>query len=173
MSLVSLRVRLFIALAAATIASQFLRSSSGVLAFGPLDRIFDTRKWVVVAGATASVGALAALAAIESPPLALAAALLVALTTLSQYPIAIIAHARGLFPASLAGRGITTVNLAQVVGAGSLPYVTGLVVAAAGGEGDANPEIAYRLAFAAIGASLAAGLAVYLRARDVRPSQHA
>jgi len=146
---------------------------AGVLAFGPLDRVFDTRKWVVVAGAAASIATLAALAALERPPLALAAALLVALTTVSQYPVAIIAHARSLFPASLAGRGITTANLAQVLGAGSLPYVTGLVVGAAGGEGSAHPEIAYRLAFATIGAALAAGLAFYLRARDVRPSQRA
>lgn len=143
----------------------------GALAFGPLDRVFDTRKWVVVAGATASLACLAALAAFAAPPLALAIVLLVALTTVSQYPVAIIAHARSLFPASLAGRGVTTVNVAQVIGAGALPYVTGLVVGASSSPGSSYPEIAYRLAFATIAAALASGLAVYLRARDVRPSQ--
>jgi predicted MFS family arabinose efflux permease len=128
---------------------------AGVLAFGPLDRIFDSRKRVVVGGATASLACLAAL------------------TTVSQYPVAIIAHARGLFPASHAGRGITTANLAQVIGAASLPYATGLVVGASSGPGGSYPELAYRLVFATIAASLAAGLAFYLQARDVKPSQHA
>jgi MFS family permease len=146
---------------------------AGVLAFGPLDRVFDTRKWVVVGGAAASLACLGALTLLAAPPLALAIALLIALTTVSQYPVAIIAHARSLFPASLAGRAVTTVNLAQVIGAGALPYVTGLVVGASSSPGGAYPEIAYRLAFSAIAAGLAAGLAVYLRARDVKPSQHA
>jgi hypothetical protein len=88
--------------------------------------------------------------------------------------VVIIAHARSLFPAAIAGRGVTTVNLAQIAGAASLPYVTGLVIGASTGLSSAGgpyPEHAYRLVFAAIAIPLAIGLAFYLRARDAKPSQ--
>lgn len=146
----------------------------GQLAVGPLDRLLDTRKWIVVGLAAASIATLAALALVERASLALAVTLLVVLALVSQYPVMIIAHARGLFPAAIAGRGITTVNLAQVIGAASLPYVTGVVVGASSGPsaaGGAYPEHAYRLVFAAIAIPLAICLAFYLRARDVKPSQ--
>ena len=91
----------------------------------------------------------------------------------TKYPVAIVAHARSLFPAALAGRGVTTVNLAQVIGAATLPYVTGIVVGAASSGGEPYPEHAYRLAFLAIALPLAGGLALYLRARDSKPSRGA
>jgi len=143
---------------------------AGQLAVGPMDRWLDTRKWIVVVLAAASVATLAALAALESPSLATAVALLVLLALVSQYPVMIVAHARSLFPASIAGRGITTVNLSQVIGASALPYVTGLVVGAASGATGPYSEAAYRLVFATIAAPLAIGLLLYLRAKDVRPS---
>ena len=146
---------------------------AGVLCYGPLDRLLDTRKWVVVAGASASLAVLALLTALKQPPLALAATLLVLLALVSQYPVAIVAHARSLFPAELAGRGVTTVNLAQVIGAATLPYATGIVVGAASAGGEPYPEHAYRLAFLAIALPLAGGLALYLRARDSKPSRGA
>ncbi len=142
----------------------------GQLAVGPLDRVFDTRKWIVVVFAGASVATLAALALLEHPPMSVAVALLVLLALVSQYPVMIVAHARGLFPAAIAGRGVTTVNLSQLIGSASLPYVTGLVVGAYASEGSGYPEHAYRMAFAAIAAPLALGLLVYLGAKDLKPS---
>ena len=61
------------------------------------------------------------------------------------------------------------VNIAQVAGSAVLPILTGFIVAAVSEEGGARPEIAYRLAFGAIALCLAAGLAVYLTAKDVKP----
>ena len=43
-------------LLAAVVAYQF-----GMLSFGPLDRVFDTRKWIAVGGSLVVVGLLAAL----------------------------------------------------------------------------------------------------------------
>ncbi|MSQ55393.1 MAG: MFS transporter [Betaproteobacteria bacterium] len=142
----------------------------GQLAVGPLDRVFDTRKWIVVVLAAASVATLAALALIEHPPLAVAVSLLVLLALVSQYPVMIVAHAQSLFPSAIAGRGVTTVNLAQVIGSASLPYFTGMVIGALSVEGAAYPAHAYRMAFAAIAAPLAIGLLFYLRAQDAKPS---
>lgn len=144
---------------------------AGQLAIGPMDRWLDTRKWIVATSAAACIAVLSLLALLERPPLWAAVLLLVLLSVFSQYPVMIVAHARSLFPAAIAGRGVTTVNLAQVTGAAALPYATGLVVGAAAGGAEPAPEHAYRLAFAAIALPLAAGLAFYLRARDAKPSQ--
>ena len=44
--------------------------------------------------------------------------------------IVIVAHGRSLFPDRLLGRGMTTLNLAQVVGASVMPVLTGAVAPA-------------------------------------------
>jgi MFS family permease len=142
----------------------------GILAFGPLDRIFDTRKWVIVPGALATVGLLGALALVPGISAAAAVTLLILFTGVTSYSVVIVAHGRSLFPDSLLGRGVTTVNIAQVVGLTVLPLMTGPIVGAFPAPSSVSPEIAYRAAFGAIALTLAAGLAVYLTARDARPS---
>ncbi len=143
----------------------------GILAVGPLDRFFGTRKWVVVAGAIGTIAILAALALIPGLPLWAAIALLVGLCAVTTYGVVIVAHGRSLFPDHMAGRGVTTVNLAQVFGTTFLPIVTGAVIGVASGNAAPVPELAYRLAFGTIAACLAAGLAVYLFAKDSPPGK--
>jgi hypothetical protein len=64
---------------------------------------------------------------------------------------------------------MTTLNLAQVVGASMMPVATGAVAAAfTDARGDVPPD-AYRAMFALIGGCLAAGLALYARGPDARP----
>jgi MFS family permease len=143
----------------------------GILCFGPLDRRFDTRKWVIVPGALASITLLGALALIPNLPAAAAVALLIAFTGVTAYAVIIVAHGRSLFPDHLLGRGVTTVNISQVVGLTVLPLMTGPIVGAFPAPDAVSPEIAYRWAFGAIALTLAAGLAVYLvKAKDAKPS---
>jgi MFS family permease len=143
----------------------------GILAFGPLDRIFDTRKWIIVPGGLLSVGLLGAMALIPGLPVAAAVALLILFTGVTAYAVVIVAHGRSLFPDHLLGRGVTTVNIAQVVGLTMLPLITGPIVGAFPAPGAISPEIAYRAAFGAIALLLAAGVAVYaMKAKDARPS---
>ncbi len=141
----------------------------GILAYGPLDRIFNSRKRVVLAGAVGSVVILGTLAALSRPPAWLAVVLLVLFCLVTAYGVVIVAHGRSLFPDELAGRGVTTVNLAQVVGCAGLPILTGAIIAAFPASGGGSPELAYRVTFGVIAAGLAAGLAVYAGARDVPP----
>ncbi|MBK8063961.1 MAG: MFS transporter [Betaproteobacteria bacterium] len=143
----------------------------GLLVFGPLDRILGTRKRIVVAGASLSIVVFATLALLERPPLALAVALLAAIPFLSSYSIVIVAQGRALFPAHLAGRGVTTVNMAQVLGATGLPALSGWIVGAMSAPaGGAAPEAAYRAVFAALAAGSLLGLSIYLRSKDSRPA---
>jgi MFS family permease len=143
---------------------------TGTLAFGPLDRYFNTRKWVVVGGAVLSLCTLGPLALIAGPGFWPAAGLLCLHCAVTAYGIVIVAHGRTLFPAHLAGRGVTTVNIAQVVGSAGLPWLTGVVIGLYPAEaGGSYAESAYRAAFATIGVAVLAGLVVYLTARDARP----
>jgi MFS family permease len=149
-----------------------LAQVAGVLFYGPLDRLFDSRKRVVTAGACSTIAVLLALALWPRPPLALAIVLLTLLCFVTAYAIVIVAHGRSLFPDHLAGRGVTTVNLAQALGTALMPALVGFIV----GEfvpsvGASAPESAYRIAFGAMAGLLSLGTLVYVQARDVRPSE--
>lgn len=146
-----------------------LAQAAGVLCCGPLDRVFNTRKWVIVAAASATLAVLGALALIAQPPTWLAVALLIALCGVSTYSVVIVTHGRSLFPDDLAGRGVTTVNLSQVTGSAVLPVITGAILGTFPTAAGHYPESGYRVVFAVIAAALASGLAVYLRARDSKP----
>jgi hypothetical protein len=141
-----------------------------VLVVGPLDRIFNTRKWLIVAGASTTLLILCALAVIPHPPLALAVGLLLVMNVAAGYNTLLQAHMRGHFPAHLAGRGVTTGNIAQLCGAALLPILTGFIPGLFGDVGAGYAPEAYRLIFATLATSLAIGLAIYvLFARDIRP----
>ena len=143
-----------------------------ILAIGPLDRVFDTRKGVVLVAGSLSVALLATLALVPALPTGAAVALLIAYCSVTAFSVQIVAHGRTLFPDRLVGRGVTTVNLAQVLGLSVLPLITGPIVGAfpAGADGSA-PDIAYRAAFGVIAALLAAGLALYSTSKDAKPSE--
>jgi len=144
----------------------------GLLAFGPLDRIFGTRRKIVIAAATASIVVFGTLALTPHPPLWLAVALMMAIPFLSSYSIVLVAQGRALFPEALAGRGVTTVNMAQVVGATLLPSLSGYIVGIFVDNPAARaPEAAYRAVFAMLAAGSFVGLMIYLRSKDSRPAR--
>lgn len=145
-----------------------------VLIAGPLDRYFNTRKWLIAVGAFSTLLVLCALAALPSPPLWLAVTLLGAASTTTAYNTLLLAHMRAHFPQHLAGRGSTTGNIAQLAGAAALPILTGFIPGLFISTRDGYAPDAYRLIFATLAASLAIGLACYLAwARDIRPSDGA
>ncbi len=142
---------------------------AGTLAYGPLDRLFNTRKWVVVAGAVLSLCTLGPLALISGAGFWVAVPLLCLHCAVTAYGIVIVAHGRTLFAAHMAGRGVTTVNIAQVVGSAGLPWLTGIVIGLFPATAAGYTEEAYRAAFGTIALCVVAGLAVYLTARDAKP----
>jgi len=145
---------------------------ASILAFGPLDRIFNTRKQIISVGAGATLALLVALAVLPSPPLWLAVALLCAMSATSAYGSLVLAHMRGHFPNHLAGRGSTTGNIAQLSGAAALPILTGFIPALVGATDNGYAADAYRLIFAALAACLAVGLFIYVGwSRDIKPRE--
>ncbi len=141
-----------------------------VLIAGPLDRVFNTRKWLIVTGASATLMILALLAILPRPPFAIALTLLLAMNVTTAYNTLLLAHMRGHFPNHLAGRGATTGNIAQLCGAALLPILTGFIPGFFADSGNGYAPDAYRLIFASLAATLAVGLVIYVRyARDIKP----
>lgn len=133
----------------------------GILTYGPMDRVLRSRKKVVLGGAAISAALLAIMALLPQPPLWLAVGLLAAFCFFCAFGTVIVAQGRALFPDRLAGRGVTTVNMAQCLGLAVLPAGMGYIVEAFGGA-----DLAYRVAFGALGVGLVLGAGVYVRSRD-------
>lgn len=146
----------------ATLAMS-LAMIAGTLAYGPLDRILGTRKWVVFAGNAVTALLLVLLIVFSATNAWLSVAIMAGIGFFgASFPV-IIAHARGFFPAHLTGRGVTLMNLFGIGGVGVMQFASGRIHSGwSGGAADA-PYIAI---FAFLAAALVAGLVVYALSRD-------
>ncbi|MEM9580584.1 MAG: MFS transporter [Pseudomonadota bacterium] len=129
---------------------------AGTFIYGPLDRVFGTRKWVVFGGNALALVCLFALALGLATGYWSAVILFagVGLFGLS-FPV-IMAHGRAFLPAHLTGRGITLMNLFGIGGVGLSQMISGRLFAAQGG-GAAGHDVVLMF-FAVI---LAVGLVIY------------
>jgi sugar phosphate permease len=140
----------------------------GVMAMGPLDRIFDTRKWIVVAAAVATAAVLAVLAAFPVLPLWPAIGLLILFGLVGPYQMVLHAHARAIFPEHLVGRGLTVQNTVAIGAVFLMQWASGAIVERFADASD--PAYAYRIVFGFLAAATLAALVVYMRIEDARPS---
>lgn len=135
----------------------------GNFAFGPLERLFGTRKWVVFGGISMGAMALAVLWLYPAQSLWLSTVLL-ALVGISGSTFAvIIGHGKSFFPAHLMGRGVTLMNLFGIGGAGIMQFATGPIYR--GALTDVASD-AYVAIFAVFTIMTAAGLVAYLFAQN-------
>ncbi len=136
----------------------------GTLVYGPLDRIFGTHKWVIFSGNMACAAASLTLAMLVGHSVGVGIALCAAIGLFgSTFPV-MIAHARGFFPAHLAGRGVTLMNLFGIGGVGLMQLGSGVLqgrVAASSGD-----VASYAAIFAFFGLAALAGSLAYLFSRD-------
>jgi predicted MFS family arabinose efflux permease len=139
--------------------------SAGAMIYGPLDRILRTRKWIVVAGVTVTGLCFAALGTM-SLPLWSAVLVMGLLGGFGMTYGVLMAHGRSFVPDHLLGRGITLLNVLFIGGAGVLQPFSGWLMARMQEAPPAQAYAALHLVFAGL---LAAGLAVYLFARDNPP----
>lgn len=142
---------------------------AGSLLYGSMDRVLNTRKGLVLAGATVTTALLALLALLPAPGLILAVSLLSLLSATGSYGILVVAHGRGLFPDHLTGRAITTVNLGFFIGVSIVQPLSGVIVGAFAATATGAPPEAYRAVFAFLALVTIAAALVYARARDVKP----
>ncbi len=137
----------------------------GAFAYGPLDRIFGTRKWVIFGGNAFCALALLVLALWPLPGLVTAIILFAVIGFFGMSFPMIMAHGRSFVPPHLAGRGITFMNFVSIGGVGIMQVATGPVFRAAAGP-DVPAGQPYAVLFGFFALLLLVGLAVYLFCRD-------
>lgn len=136
---------------------------AGNFAYGPLDRWFGSRKWVIFAGNAVTLVCLTALWWFAASPPAVATGLLVAAGFFgASFPM-IIAHGRAFIPQHLMGRGVTLLNLFGIAPIGLAQIVTGRIHAATPAT---TPSTPYEAVFLFFAVTTAIGLALYLFAQD-------
>lgn len=137
---------------------------AGNFAYGPLDRLLGTRKWVVLAGNLLAAACCLALWAMPNAGIWSAALLFAGIGFFgASFPM-VIAHGRSFFPPHLVGRGVTLLNLFGIGGVGVMQFASGPFFA---GMARTRPVAeAYGTLFGIFGLVVLAGCAAYLFSRD-------
>ncbi len=144
-----------------------LAMSAGAFAYGPLDRWFGTRKWVILPGNVVAAAACAGLGATAGAASGVSVALMAGVGFFGATYTMVMAHARSMAPMRLVGRMVTLMNLFVMGGVGLAQALTGQVVEAGKAAGGAAE--AYGTLFLLYAAAMMAALAVYLFSRDAKP----
>ena len=140
----------------------------GTLIFGPLDRIFNTRKWVVFGGNLVVLLACIYLS-FGAPQSVLIPTVLFMLIGFFGASYAVqMTHGRSFLPSHLTGRGVTLLNFCSIGGAGIFQAISGWVVDA--NTIAANPGNAYEALFIFYSIIMGVAIICYLFSQDVKPS---
>ena len=135
---------------------------AGNFAYGPAERLFRTRKGVVMGGNLITFVCFAVLFLAPAHSVFLSGLLIVVIGFFgSSFPLAV-AHGRAFVPAELTGRGVTLLNLFGIGSVGVTQFITGRIYTQTA-EGMAFPAI-----FGFIAATLAIGMVVYAFSTDSR-----
>ncbi|MCB1342369.1 MAG: MFS transporter [Pseudooceanicola sp.] len=137
---------------------------AGTLCFGPLDRIFKTRKWVIFAGNLGGALAMLALVALIDTSVTLSIAIIAVAGFMGGTFAPMIAHGRAFVPPHLVGRGVTLMNLFGIGGVGLMQFASGRMHAA--WADPALPTAPYTAIFTFFGLALLAGTLIYLFSKD-------
>ena len=138
---------------------------AGSFGYGPLERLFGTRKWVIAAGNAAATLGLLALIVTPAPGL-VATTILLAIIGFggSSFPL-LVAHGKAFMPRHLTGRGVTLINLFGIGGVGVAQFATA-PIHRLGQAASADPAQAYRLIFAYFAVASMLGLLAYMWVQD-------
>ncbi|MCV2893840.1 MFS transporter [Lentibacter sp. XHP0401] len=138
---------------------------AGTFAYGPLDRLLGTRKWVIFGGNILSMAACFWLGLTSVESLWLAVALFGAIGFFgASFPM-MMAHGRAFYPPHLVGRGVTLMNLFAIGGVGIMQMLAGGLYGRVAAHA-VSPAEPYQALFVFYGALVALGLVIYLFARE-------
>lgn len=141
---------------------------AGNLAYGPLDRMLGTRKWLVFGGNSVVLAVFILLVLFPALGGWRTTALFTAAGVFgASYPM-VMAHGRAFLPKHLMGRGVTLLNLFGIGMAGLMQLATGRAHAAFAPDsaGAAAPAAAYSAVFMLYAALILIGLVVYAFSKD-------
>ena len=139
----------------------------GSFVYGPLDKLFNTRKWVVFTGNLIVLLVLLYLTLNPEPGVVASGALFVVLGICGTSYGVLMAHGRAFLPAHLVGRGVTLFNFYSIVGVGLMQFVTGRVVDS---QADTSSPTTYQFLFGTYAAVVLVALLIYMTSRDSKPA---
>jgi predicted MFS family arabinose efflux permease len=143
----------------------------GTLAFGPMDRLLDTRKWIAIGGSLVIISILATLALASQPPIWVPIGAILGIGFFSASATMVMSHGRGIIPDRLIGRGMATINTSVMLGVAFMQTFSGIIVGAFEPLADGTrTETAYRALFGVLTVVLIVAVAIYSRSQDVKPS---
>lgn len=137
---------------------------AGNFVYGPMDRVIQSRKAIVLGGNLIGVTFIALLYVFAGYSVVLTTLLLAAIGLTGATYVVIIAHAKTFIPDHLTGRGVTLLNLFGMGGTGALQSLSGKLYGSV--SPDVDPLVAYQLLFAFFGLCLLIGCMVYAFSRD-------
>lgn len=151
-------------------------SIAGAFLFGPLDRVFNSRKKVVMAGASLASVLFIVLGVVDGPGVIFVGACFAGLAMLGGYMLVLTAHARAFFSDRLMGRGLTLTNMLNMGGVAVMQVATGALLGSGPESGPdsglssvARTEGDYQTIFLFMGVVVALATMVYSRSKDVAP----
>jgi predicted MFS family arabinose efflux permease len=134
--------------ASAIIMAMVLAHSGGALVYGVLDRLFNSRTWLVVGGVGVTIATYGYFIVDLTPPLHLAVALLVVGSLACPFSIVLTAQCRSFVPASRVGRMVTMMALVGITGIFAMQAASGMVIDAFGAATPDATRAGYRMVFA-------------------------
>ncbi len=140
---------------------------AGTLFYGPLDRLFNSRKKVVLLGNVAVFSCCVAMALhLPTNPFWGTLAFVLMGFFGASYTVQM-AHGKSFVPQHLIGRGVTLLNFCSIGGAGIFQWLSGPVVDGFGTPGD--PQSQYTVLFTYYALLLSVPIALYIFSKDASP----
>lgn len=138
----------------------------GSIVYGPLDKLFNTRKWVVFGGNAIVLVILVFLSIQPVPGLIAVTTLFIVLGLCGTSYGVVMAHGRAFLPPHLVGRGVTLINACAIFGVSLMQFASGYIV---GAQHDPSSPQSYQVLFGTYAAVLLAALLIYSRSKDAPP----
>ena len=142
---------------------------AGAFIYGPLDQLFNTRKWAGVVGNSIGVAVLILLALWTVNDLATTKICLVLIGVTGGAYGLLMAHARAFFPPELVGRGVTLMNFFAIGGIGLLQFGSGALVTTKADPTD--PVAGFSALFMFYAVLLGLSIVIYLFSKDAPPAK--
>ena len=140
----------------------------GSLVYGPLDKVFNTRKWVVFSGNLIVLCALATLIAWPVNSVQTTTIIFIIIGLCGTSYGVLMAHGRAFLPSHLVGRGVTLLNFCSIFGAGLVQFASGRAISS---RADPSSAQSYQVLFSVYAVLLLITLAGYLFSKDAPPGK--
>lgn len=135
--------------------------------YGPLDTIFNTRKWVIFTGNLLMLVSISVLAFMPLGGVFMSTILFILVCMLGLSYAPMMAHAKAFYPPHLLGRGVTLMNFFSIGGSALIQLISGYVFEYS--EVPGQPVAAFENLFWFYALVTAVAVSIYYFSQDAKP----